>query len=176
MARRLGQAQALRMRTRIMLLALVFAGLACASDDRGRFDLTQDPATAAGDAGDPRRVQALPDGSVANAVGSDVGDGRHPMTGMDAGTLDGGADDAGAAPDAAVGAAYACVTDNDCAIRNVGSCCGYFPRCANANAIFTTPSCAPGMGGTCAFPPIDSCRCELNACVSLRAGVRVNYP
>lgn len=65
---------------------------------------------------------------------------------------------------------YACKVNLDCTIKDVGNCCGYYPRCANANATFAPPVCTGGQAGVCGFPSIDSCECRQNTCVSLQAG------
>lgn len=65
---------------------------------------------------------------------------------------------------------YACRQPSDCAIRNVGNCCGYYPRCVNANAPLTPPDCSGGMAGVCGFPEISSCDCRNETCVSLQNG------
>jgi hypothetical protein len=170
-------AQALRMRAPIPTLLLCGSLFACSDDaDRGRFDVSQDPASTLEDGGDPRQVAPLPPGSgPGNVIGVGGAGGSRPV---DAG----GALDATVEPtspsagDGGVPGQFSCQTANDCTIRNVGSCCGYFPRCANANAIFTPPSCTDGVVGVCGFPNIDSCSCESGQCVGLQAGVRVSYP
>ncbi|KAH7350152.1 hypothetical protein B0T11DRAFT_290674 [Plectosphaerella cucumerina] len=66
-----------------------------------------------------------------------------------------------------------CKQDSDCVVRNVGNCCGYYPRCANANAVLPKP-CPGGGVGICGFPNIDSCKCGSNGgCVSLQGGSAV---
>jgi hypothetical protein len=76
------------------------------------------------------------------------------------------APDAGASPDPR----FSCAKDSDCAVKNVGNCCGYYPRCTNKAAEITPVQCPPGVGGVCGFPEITSCECRANTCVSLQDG------
>ncbi len=151
--------------------------MACSNDDaNARLDISQSPSTTLDDAGDPRTVPARsPDSGPGNGLPSDVTIGGTSTGRLDASVLDATMPD-GSSTDSAVPRGFTCNTDNDCAILNVGSCCGFFPRCANANATFTTPNCSSMTVGDCGFAPIDSCRCELNQCVSLQAGVPVKFP
>lgn len=58
---------------------------------------------------------------------------------------------------------YSCGADSDCVIKNVGNCCGYYPKCVNKD--FTPgPACPDGGMGVCGFPTIDYCRCEAGQC------------
>jgi hypothetical protein len=178
MARRASAAQALGMRARITLLSLI-CSVSCSSDDRGHVDLSHDPSTALGDGGDTREVPPRdPDSGTGNVRGTDTVGGGQTNRGLDAGVLDaaalpGNVADGGGRDSATP---YSCQTANDCAVRNVGGCCGYLPRCANANGIFTPPGCPGGMVSDCGFIEVDSCACELGQCVSLSAGIRISYP
>ena len=64
---------------------------------------------------------------------------------------------------------FACKTDSDCAVKNVGNCCGAKPACVNANSP-TDPAgvkaeCArKGMMSVCGFKPIDGCQCVQGQC------------
>ncbi|KAI9159078.1 hypothetical protein HJFPF1_07086 [Paramyrothecium foliicola] len=63
---------------------------------------------------------------------------------------------------------FVCAQDSDCVERNVGNCCGYYPMCANANAVLPHP-CPDGGEGVCGFPTIDSCKCgSKGGCMSLQ--------
>ena len=68
-----------------------------------------------------------------------------------------------------------CQTDSDCAVKNVGNCCGYFPMCVNKDAR-TDPAavraqCAKdGMSSICGFQEISGCQCVDNQCQGLTAG------
>jgi hypothetical protein len=62
-----------------------------------------------------------------------------------------------------------CVTDADCAVKNVGNCCGYYPACVNRNSP-TFPDrvkaeCVrKGEYGVCGFPQIKGCACVEGRC------------
>jgi hypothetical protein len=62
-----------------------------------------------------------------------------------------------------------CDTDADCAIKDVGSCCGYAPACVNKDSP-TFPEqvqarCAKdGRMGICGFPAISGCKCTAGQC------------
>jgi hypothetical protein len=109
---------------------------------------------------------ALADGGTAPNLPGLLGDG-----GLPAPLPPGVFPDAGAPTgDAGVGL-YTCSASTDCVVRNVGNCCGYYPRCVNANATITPPDCSGGQGSVCGFPVIDSCECRANRCISLQGGV-----
>jgi hypothetical protein len=74
---------------------------------------------------------------------------------------------------AASGDPFACEQASDCVVKDVGNCCGYYPRCANVNATFKRPDCSGGQAGVCGFPVIESCGCESNKCVSRQAGLQI---
>lgn len=63
----------------------------------------------------------------------------------------------------------ACESDADCAVKNVGNCCGYYPACVNKDAD-TFPErvaaeCAKqGVSSICGFPEIPGCRCVAGQC------------
>lgn len=88
-----------------------------------------------------------------------------------------GGDSAPAPVPAAIDAAaagevdYRCTTDSDCAVKDVGNCCGYYPACVNAGSP-TFPErvreeCArEGTAGICGFPDISGCRCVAGRCES----------
>ena len=64
---------------------------------------------------------------------------------------------------------YACRTASDCAVKNVGNCCGQEPRCVNVNSP-TDPAavqaqCAKeGRASICGFQPIQGCECRAGRC------------
>lgn len=64
---------------------------------------------------------------------------------------------------------FSCKTDADCAVKNVGNCCGAKPACVNANSP-TDPEgvkaeCArKGMMAMCGFKAIEGCTCEQGQC------------
>ena len=62
-----------------------------------------------------------------------------------------------------------CRVDSDCAVKDVGSCCGYFPSCVNTAAEpdpkAVQAACAEsGMAGVCGFREIEACACVSNTC------------
>ncbi|MCK7592856.1 hypothetical protein [Pseudomarimonas salicorniae] len=67
-----------------------------------------------------------------------------------------------------------CEVDADCAVKNVGNCCGYFPACVHKDAA-TFPEqvkaeCArEGRMAICGFAEIDACQCVENRCVAAPA-------
>lgn len=103
---------------------------------------------------------------VQNASGTRPSDAG--LGGLDAGP---GAPQGGGDPgnDAAVSALYACQQNSDCQVKNVFSCCGFFPRCANTAANFSPPDCSQGQIGVCSLPLIDHCECRQNACVDVQS-------
>jgi len=64
---------------------------------------------------------------------------------------------------------FSCKADADCAVKNVGNCCGAKPACVNANSP-TDPEgvkaeCArKGMMAMCGFKPIEGCQCVQGQC------------
>lgn len=68
-----------------------------------------------------------------------------------------------------------CETDSDCAVKDVGNCCGYFPMCVNKDAR-TDPAgvrarCEKeGMSSICGFQEISGCQCVAGRCESLKDG------
>jgi hypothetical protein len=66
---------------------------------------------------------------------------------------------------------YSCTTDADCAVKDVGSCCGYSPACVNAKSP-TFPEqvkaeCAKNdMQSACGFRDIEGCACVEGRCAA----------
>jgi hypothetical protein len=64
---------------------------------------------------------------------------------------------------------YTCQTNADCAVKDIGNCCGYYPACVNRNSP-TFPDqvkaqcAAEGMMSVCGFPSISGCQCVDNRC------------
>lgn len=62
-----------------------------------------------------------------------------------------------------------CRTDADCAVKNVGNCCGYYPSCVNVNSP-TDPAgvqaecAARGISSVCGFPEVSGCQCVSGQC------------
>lgn len=66
-----------------------------------------------------------------------------------------------------------CRVDSDCAVKNVGNCCGYFPACVNREAQpdpdAVRERCAgTGMASVCGFREISACSCVQNRCEAVR--------
>ena len=80
---------------------------------------------------------------------------------------------AGPRADASAEVDYACRTDADCEVKNVGNCCGYYPACVNRESP-TFPDrvkaeCArKGAMGVCGFPEIQGCACVEGRCSEAR--------
>jgi hypothetical protein len=69
-----------------------------------------------------------------------------------------------------------CHVDSDCAVKNVGNCCGYFPACVNSGAQpdpdAVQAACADsGIAGVCGFREIQACSCVANTCEPSQSGV-----
>jgi hypothetical protein len=68
-----------------------------------------------------------------------------------------------------------CRTSADCAVKNVGNCCGVYPSCVNRNSP-TDPAgvqaeCAKrGMASVCGFPDVTGCECVEGRCRDLTGG------
>lgn len=62
-----------------------------------------------------------------------------------------------------------CASDADCAVKNVGNCCGYYPACVNRDSP-TFPeqvraACErEGRSSICGFEEISGCRCVDSVC------------
>ena len=147
--------------------------LACSSDERpGTVAVGQDstrmehlPAVGVSvDGGASRGLPSVSSGPMLGAshdaavVGFDAGSAQAKP---DSGTLD-----------AAALSAFSCVLSSDCIVKDVGSCCGYYPRCANLGATFGPPNCNVGQVGVCGFPVIDHCECQRNTCVGVQSAVQ----
>ena len=71
-----------------------------------------------------------------------------------------------------------CKRDSDCAVKDVGNCCGAFPMCVNKDAS-TDPAavraqCAKdGMASICGFQEVSGCQCVKGRCENLTAGAVV---
>lgn len=67
-----------------------------------------------------------------------------------------------------------CKTSTDCAVKNVGNCCGAMPACVNKDSP-TDPAAvqaqcnAKGMMGICGFKEISACQCDNGQCVEAAA-------
>lgn len=71
-----------------------------------------------------------------------------------------------------------CKTDSDCAVKNVGNCCGAYPSCVNKHAR-TDPAavqaqCAKdGMASICGFEEVSGCQCVQGQCQNITSGAVV---
>ncbi|KAF2404752.1 hypothetical protein EJ06DRAFT_519098 [Trichodelitschia bisporula] len=67
-----------------------------------------------------------------------------------------------------IGAAFACTTHSDCAVKNRPNCCGHQDVCAHQSAVFSeNPNCA-GRMSVCGFVKIAACECRNGACAAAR--------
>lgn len=71
-----------------------------------------------------------------------------------------------------------CRTDADCAVKDVGSCCGTFPLCVNKDAkvdpAAVRAQCAKdGMASICGFQPVSGCTCTQGRCENVAGGAAV---
>jgi hypothetical protein len=68
-----------------------------------------------------------------------------------------------------------CKTDSDCAVKDVGNCCGAYPMCVSKNAK-TDPAavraqCAKaGIAAVCGFQEVSGCQCVKGQCENLGNG------
>jgi hypothetical protein len=71
-----------------------------------------------------------------------------------------------------------CRSDADCAVKDVGSCCGYQPACVNRDSP-TDPAAvraqceAQGMASICGFREIAACTCNAGQCEAVGADAPV---
>jgi hypothetical protein len=71
-----------------------------------------------------------------------------------------------------------CKVDSDCAVKDVGNCCGRFPMCVNKNAktdpAAVSAQCAKqGMASICGFEEITACQCVDGQCKNAGNGASV---
>jgi hypothetical protein len=70
---------------------------------------------------------------------------------------------------------YSCRVAADCAIKDVGNCCGRYPACVNRDSP-TFPERVKeecqrkGMAGVCGFPVIHGCACIEGRCEGADGG------
>jgi len=81
-------------------------------------------------------------------------------------------------PDALLAAGtvdYSCTVDADCAVKDVGNCCGNYPACVNKDSP-TFPEqvradCAKNdMSSVCGWADISACGCVDGRCASVGSG------
>ncbi|MDD5194039.1 MAG: hypothetical protein PHF67_05675 [Candidatus Nanoarchaeia archaeon] len=71
---------------------------------------------------------------------------------------------------------YSCERALDCEIKDIHSCCGYYPKCVNknsiANATLVSELCSSVSNtGYCGYKNIQSCKCENKKCVGSEEAV-----
>lgn len=71
-----------------------------------------------------------------------------------------------------------CKTNSDCAVKDVGNCCGTYPMCVGKDAK-TDPAavraqCAKdGMASVCGFQEVSGCQCVKGQCENISNGAAV---
>jgi hypothetical protein len=68
---------------------------------------------------------------------------------------------------------YSCEQASDCEVKDVGNCCGYYPRCVNRASVPPRVECGDGIGGVCGWPDITHCECVDNTCRSMQGDQEV---
>src|SRR3546814_9489462 len=72
---------------------------------------------------------------------------------------------------------YGCKADSDCAVKNVGNCCGAMPACVHKDspvdpAAVQSQCAKDGRVGVCGFREIKSCSCNAGRCEPADALIR----
>ena len=68
-----------------------------------------------------------------------------------------------------------CNTDSDCAVKDVGNCCGAYPMCVNKGTR-TDPAAVraqcekDGMASICGFQEVSGCQCVKGQCENIANG------
>jgi hypothetical protein len=71
---------------------------------------------------------------------------------------------------------YSCRVDADCAVKNVGNCCGMMPACVNRSSP-TDPAAVQaecerkGLSSVCGYAEITACSCVSSRCTADQAPV-----
>ena len=65
---------------------------------------------------------------------------------------------------------YRCNVNADCKVKNIGNCCGYYPKCvnsrANVNPELVSSICQKeGINSICGYQEINRCECVQSQCV-----------
>lgn len=68
---------------------------------------------------------------------------------------------------------YTCQTAEDCAVKDVGNCCGYYPECVNKDFEPDLDAVKQWCGDSemmsiCGFAEIDSCVCVEGFCKGIQ--------
>lgn len=141
----------------ILALALAFGVAACASPSGETGATTPEAASAGESAGNAGTNTPPPPAPVPQTAANNI-----PI-------------DAGEKPPTGDGIVRHCKVDADCAIKDVGSCCGAYPQCVNRDSP-TFPEqvkaqCASeGRMSVCGFPSISGCRCVQGQCEGVNDG------
>lgn len=79
------------------------------------------------------------------------------------------------APKAADELGRSCNTNSDCAVKDVGNCCGAYPMCVNKDTK-TDPAAVraqcekEGMASICGFQEVSGCQCVKGQCENIASG------
>jgi hypothetical protein len=71
-----------------------------------------------------------------------------------------------------------CNTNSDCAVKDVGNCCGAYPMCVNKDTK-TDPAAVraqcekEGMASICGFQEVSGCQCVKGQCENITNGATV---
>ncbi len=82
------------------------------------------------------------------------------------------------APKAADELGRSCNTSSDCAVKDVGNCCGAYPMCVNKDTK-TDPAAVraqcekSGMASICGFQEVSGCQCVKGQCENIASGAAV---
>lgn len=62
-----------------------------------------------------------------------------------------------------------CQRDSDCAVMDIGNCCGHYPACVHVDsqpdpAAVVAECSARGLAGICGYPVIEGCVCRAERC------------
>lgn len=68
-----------------------------------------------------------------------------------------------------------CQVDSDCAVVDIGNCCGSYPACVRAGSQVDPAAVQAECGerdlaGICGFPVIDNCVCSTGRCQAMQRG------
>ena len=83
--------------------------------------------------------------------------------------------DAAPAPKTAGDLGRSCNTSSDCAVKNVGNCCGAYPMCVNTDTK-TDPAAVraqcekEAMASICGFQEVSGCQCVKGQCENIANG------
>ncbi|TYT23126.1 hypothetical protein FZO89_17970 [Luteimonas viscosa] len=72
-----------------------------------------------------------------------------------------------------------CRIAGDCAVKNVGNCCGYFPACVNKDSPIDPDAVRAqcersGMSSVCGWKDIQACDCVQGRCQAVDGPIRVD--